>query len=216
MVPSLVLVGLAFHLVSRADMLVLGVVATPRDVGLYAAASRGGEAVLIVYDAVTLAGGALFAALHARGDRQELQRFTSLACRVVLWGTVPVYLTLMAITPWFLGLFGAEFVAGAAAMRVLLTTYSLSSISGFVMVMLYMVGHPRDVAAVVSLLMPFTLALDVLLIPPFGPIGAAAASGVSLLLMKGILVVVLYRRTGVLALPYGARHFGRLAREGAA
>lgn len=204
MMPALVLVGLAFHLVTRADVLVLGLVGTPRDVGLYTAASRGGESLLLVYDAVTLAGASLFSALYARGDRREVQRFTSLACRIVLWGTLPIYAALMVAAPWFLGLFGAEFVAGAGVMRILLTAYLLSSLSGFVIVMLYVAGHQRDVAIAVGLLVPVALALDLTLIPRFGPTGAAVAAGVSLVLMKGTLVAVLYRRTGVLSLPYGA------------
>ena len=204
MMPALVLVGLAFHLVSRADVLVLGLVGTPRDVGLYTAASRGGESLLIVYDAVTLAGASLFSALYARGDRRELQRFTSLACRIVLWSTLPIYVALMVAAPWFLGLFGAEFVAGAGVMRILLTAYLLSSLSGFVIVMLYAAGRQRDVAIAVGLLVPVALALDVTLIPRFGPTGAAVAAAVSLVLMKGTLVAVLYRRTGILSLPYGA------------
>lgn len=204
MMPPLVLIGLAFHLISRADVLVLGLVGTPRDVGLYTAASRGGESLLLAYDAVTLAGASLFSALYARGDLCELQRFTSLACRIVLWSTLPIYVALMVAAPRFLGLFGAEFVAGAGVMRVLLTTYLLSSLSGFVIVMLYTVGRQRDVAVTMCLLAPLALVLHFVLIPRFGPMGAAFGSGVSLLVVKGTLVVVLFRRVGVLSLPYWA------------
>lgn len=212
MVPPLVLSGLAFHLLSRADVLVLGLLATPRDVGVYTAASRGGESVLIFYDAVTIAGAGLFSGLNVKDDRVELQRFTSLACRMVLWTTLPVYLALMLVAPWFLSLFGEEFTNGSGAMRFLLTTYTLGSLSGFVIVMLYMTGHQRDVAVVMCCLAPVTVLLAFLLIPPLGLMGAAIVSGASLVLLKATLVGVLYWRTGVLSLPYSRLHFGTLAR----
>ena len=205
MMPSLVLTGLTFHLLSRADVLMLGLLATPRDVGVYTAASRGGESVLLFYDAVTLAGASLFSALSTRNNGAELQRFTSLACRLVMWTTLPLYVVLMLFAPWFLALFGAEFAGGVGVMRFLLTTYALSSLSGFVIVMLYIAGHQRDVAIVMSCLAPLTLVLALILIPRFGLMGAAIASGTSLVLLKATLVVVLYRRIGVVSLPYSVR-----------
>src|SRR5581483_11719351 len=81
-VLPLVFSALAYQLLSRGDVLILGIMGSSRDVGLYTAASRGAELVLFVYTALTLAGASLFAALHAAGNRAELQRFTTLVTRI--------------------------------------------------------------------------------------------------------------------------------------
>jgi O-antigen/teichoic acid export membrane protein len=183
-------------------VVVLGILAESREVGIYIVASRGAETILFLYDAITLAGASLFAGIYASGDRVELQRFTTLACKAVLWGTLPVFLVLFAAAPWFLSLFGAEFIEGQDVFRVLLTTYFVSSLGGFVIIMLYMTGHQRDVAAVMGVLALVNIAGSAVLIRSMGMMGAALASGATLVLLKFTLVALLHRRTGILSLPF--------------
>jgi len=202
MVPPLIFIGGAYFVVSRGEVVVLGALGTSRDVGLYTIASRGAELMLFMYDAMTLAGASLFSAIYATGDMKELQRYTSLVTKSILWISLPVYLGFMVIAPWFLGLFGAEFVEGVGALRVLATTYFLSSVGGFVIIMLYMTGHQRDVAIVMGIIAVGNVALSFLLIPRLGVMGAAIASGTSLVLLKGTLVFLLYKRVGIISLPF--------------
>lgn len=201
MVPPLIFIGGAYHLASRGDVLVLGMVAAPRDVGVYVAAARGAELMLFAYDAATVAGASLFAGIYASGDSRELQRFTTLAARTILWASLPVCLVLAALAPVVLGIFGEEFVEGAGVMRLLLTTYFLSSLGGFIIPMLYMTGHQNDVAVAMGGAALLNVGLSYVLIPGFGIMGAGIASGTTLILLKGALVVVLARREGIMSLP---------------
>lgn len=209
MVPSLILSGAAYHLVSRGDIIVLGLFGTSREVGIYAASSRLSEQIMqLVYTAVSLSGASLFSSIYASGDIGELQRFTQLMTRSILWLSLPVYLCILAFAPWLLGLFGPEFVAGSAVLRLLSTTFYCASLCGFVIVMLYNTGHQRDVAVAMTTFGLLNLGLSFLLIPPFGMMGAAASSGATLLLLHGTLALVLYKRVGIISLPFlsgGAR-----------
>ncbi|NKE73148.1 polysaccharide biosynthesis C-terminal domain-containing protein [Candidatus Manganitrophus noduliformans] len=202
MVPPLIFIGGAYHLLSRGDLLVLGIVGTSREVGVYSIVSRGAELMLFIYDAITLAGASLFSSIYVTGDYKELQRFTTLATKTILWISLPIFFILIGIAPWFLGLFGAEFVEGYGVMRLLTTTYFIGSLSGFVITMLYMTGHQRDVAIVMGVMAIVNLALSFLLIPWLGITGAAIASGTTLILLKGTLVIVLYKRVGIISLPF--------------
>lgn len=206
MVPPLLFVGVAYNLMSRADVFILGAISSSRDVGVYAAALRSAEIVLLIFSAITVAGASLFSSIYASGDIQELQRFARLLARAFLWATLPAYALMMVFAPFLLGLFGQEFVDGAAAMRVLLTAYFLSSLSGMDnVVMLYMTGHQKDVAVAMGVMAAVNIGLCFLLIPPLGTAGAALASGASILLLKGSLVVVLYKRVGIVSLPFSFR-----------
>jgi O-antigen/teichoic acid export membrane protein len=211
MVGPLILTGALYNVVSKGDLFVLGALSTSRNVGLYAVASRTAEqTMLIVYTAASLAGPAIFSRIYASGTKAELQRFTTLVTRLMLWPAVPLYVALMVGTPWLLRLFGAEFVAATGVMRLLITAFFLSSLTGFVILMLYMTGHQRDVAVVMFGSGLLNLGLAFVLIPPLGLLGAGIASAVALLVMHGSLAVVLYRRVGVVAFPVGGR---RIAAE---
>lgn len=208
MIPPLIFSGSAYHILSRGDVLILGVLGTSRDVGIYVVAARGAELILFMYDAVTIAGASLFSSIYATGDMKELQRFASLVAKTILWVTLPVYVLFLAITPWFLGFFGPEFVQGTAVMRLLTTFYFLSSLGGFVIIMLYMTGHQRDVAIVMGTMTGVNIGLCFLLIPWLGIMGAGIAAGISLLLMHGTLVLVLYKRVGIVSLPFSLKKKG--------
>lgn len=209
MVPALVLSSTAFYALSRADLLILGLFASPEDVGIYAVASRASEVMLFPYDAVTLAGSALFAALATKGDRSEMQRLATIATRIILVAGLPVCLGLLAFAPGFLGFFGSGFVAGEGVVRILATTTYLSTLGGFVIPILYVTGGHRVVAAVVVGAALANVVLSFLLIPPLGIVGAALAAGTSLLGLKAALVVGIWRRLRIVSLPLGRGADGR-------
>lgn len=202
MIPSLLFSAGAYQVLSRADVLVLGALGSDRDVGLYAAATRGAEAMLFMCSAITLPGVPLFSSIYVTGDREELQQFTALTTRIIFWSSLPVYVLLMVLAPWVQRLFGPEFVEGAAVMRILLTTFFLSSLGGFVDPMLNMAGHQRDVAIVMGTSAAVNVGLSFLLIPSYGRLGAAIASGTSLMLLKSTLALVLYKRVGIVSFPF--------------
>lgn len=205
MVPGLFVSAGAYYLFSRADVLILGGFANSRELGLYIIAGRGAELMTFVYEALTLAGTSLFAGIYASGDRVELQRFANLVTKSIFWFSLPAYPLMMLLTPLFLRLFGSEFAEGIVVMRLLLTTYFISTLGGFVVQMLYVTGNEKPAATVMLGAAGLNIALSFLFIPRFGMVGAALASGLSLIAMKGALVYVLYKRVGVLSLPFKFR-----------
>lgn len=214
MVPPLVYTGVAYQILSRADVLALGLLATPRDVGVYVVAARVAELMLFAYDALGVAGASLFSSIHATGNRAELQRFTTLVTTTIAVVGLPVCVGLMIGAPALLSLFGAEFVDGATALRILVAALYLSSLGGFSVIMLYMTGHVRDVAVGMTVAAVVNVALSFALIPPWGIVGAAVASGCTVLTLKALLAVALYRRVGVVSLPFGLGARRRAAEEG--
>lgn len=203
MAPPLVFIAGAHHLVTRADILILGLMGTGRDVGIYAVASRTAELTQFTFEATTLAGASLFSRIYVSGDREELQRFARLATQTIVLASIPIYLGIVGLAPWLLQLFGSEFVEGTTVLRLLATAFFLSSLGGFVMVMLYMTGHQRSVVVATGVMGAVNVVLCFILILWLGILGAAAAAGISLLLLTGVLVVILYRRVGILSLPFG-------------
>lgn len=209
MIPPLLLTGPAYQLLSKGDLLVLGFLAPAEEVGVYAVASRGAEQMMtIFYTVAGFAGASIFSRIYATGDTKELQRFTLLVTRSIFWLSLPLYLGVLVLAPRFLSLYGEEFVAGSQVMRLLSTTHFLSTLSGFIIIMLYNTGHARAVATAMGVMASVNVGLSAILIPTYGMMGAAVASGCSLVMLHACLVIVLYRRVGVLSFPvtFGLSH----------
>jgi O-antigen/teichoic acid export membrane protein len=201
-IPSLAFFAVGYQLFSRTPLLMLGFLGTESDVGLYSASTRAAEFIEFVYGAMTIAGASLFSSIHAGGDKNKLNSFTGHVVTLIFLITLPIYITLMVIAPWFLGLFGAEFVAGAFIMRLLLTSFFIGSIGGFVESKLTIMGYQRDIAIVVGFFAVLNIFLSYILIKKYDITGAAFATGASIILLKATLVGVFYKRSGIIALPF--------------
>lgn len=201
MMPGLVFFNAAYQAMSRTPTLALGFMGSSRDVGIYSVCSRGAEFAEFIYTAVTLAGASVFTRLYAQANKKELQKFVTLASQVIFFASLPVFIGLFFFAPVFLGFYGKEFVQGVWVMRVMLSTFFLSSLCGFVDVMLIVTGHQKLVAILMGILAVLNAGITFLLVPRYGVWGAALASCCSVLLFKGALVWMAFRKIGVLSFP---------------
>lgn len=104
-------------LLGYAPALVLGIVASDGDVGLYALAWRFALAINLLVSTVAAISAPRFAALYARGDRTALERAAGGAVGfVVVLGIVPV-IAMLALPREMLGLIGPGFEAAAPTLR---------------------------------------------------------------------------------------------------
>jgi len=201
MSPGLISSSAAYLVFSRIDVLVLDALFSAREVGLYVVATRAAELVQFLYEATFLAGAATFSALFAANDRERLNRFVLLVCRVVFWGTLPVLALFLAFAVQILGIFGPEYVVMAGNFRILAVAYYVSSIGGFVIPMMYVVGRQREVAWVLWLSAALNLILCLMLAPVIGPSAVVWSFAISLVVMKCALIVRIYFAEGVVCFP---------------
>ena len=96
-----------------------------------------------------------------------------------------------------LSAFGPDFVAGHAALVVLVAAQVLRAGFGPTLQLMTMVGAQRQIAAVFALAAVVLVLANLLLAPNFGPVGAAAAVLITVLFWTGALALLLYRRTGL-------------------
>lgn len=175
------LVGAMGVITHRIDLVVLGILADASQTGIYRVALGGGELIAIALGAANAVLQPMFAALHARGDRDGLQRVVTLGARVVLALSLPMAAGLVFFARPILGfVFGAEYAPAASALTILVVGQLVNAAVGSVGFLLMMTGHERDTAVIVALGALLNLVLDVVLIPLFGVEGAAAATAISL------------------------------------
>jgi O-antigen/teichoic acid export membrane protein len=185
------------HLAAFADVLVLSFFVSPAGIAIYFAATRIIQVVNLVPYAATVGSAHLFAASHARGDRDELQRL----CRHVsvttfVVATLAVGLILLS-GAWLLAMFGPGFEAGYAPLAVLAIGVMARVTAGPAEDILNMTGHSSLSASTYLAVIVLSVVLAVALVLPFGVNGAATASAFALAVRAVWLLVLARRRLGI-------------------
>lgn len=181
-----------YFLLSRTDLIMLGLFRSPEVVGVYAVASRAAEMLTVISTAITVTLAPLFAKLHSQRDTAELQRTLSTMTRRTLVATTPLALIMFFFAPQLLGLFyGEAYMDGSAILRILACSQLLTVTSGPLGSLLNMSGHERPHLTVIGVALMANILLNLALIPPFGSFGAAAATCASVATARlGLLALV--------------------------
>jgi O-antigen/teichoic acid export membrane protein len=176
---------IALLLNARLDFAVVGALIGPASLGIYAVASRYAELLrlpalamnYVLYPDYARDGGAVAAARA----RVMIPRIGWVPAAVA----VPMALAAPLVLPLF---FGQPFEAAVLPAWILLVGLAGGGVSGVISAFLSGVGRPGLYSAALAAGLPVTVLLDLLLIPPFGVPGAAAASAVAYLVTTGVLV----------------------------
>jgi len=189
----------------QSDILVVGTVLSPRDAGLYSAASQLSGLIMLGAQAVIFVVLPMVADLYARGRRAELQSIvvrTVQGCALI---SVPAVAVLLVGGRVVLHAYGSAFVDAYPILAVLtsgtLVGATMGIISGF---LLTMTGHERAASRMVVGTALLNLALTITLTPLFGAVGAAVATVTAGLTRVGLLSWYAQRYVGVAVRPYFA------------
>ena len=180
----------------RLDQWILGSVAGARELGLYSVAVAWSEALFFLPNSLAAVQRPdLVRASPAAAYVQALR-----AHRIGQLATIALALVvILAAEPLCVGVFGAEFRESVNQLRVL-------ALGGFGIVALKQLGdaltaqrRPTLEAVAIGTAFAATLFLDILLIPPFGAMGAAVASSVAYTIGGITVAIVFYRTLGAAA-----------------
>jgi O-antigen/teichoic acid export membrane protein len=191
--PLLVMTGSDLTLQS-ADVLIVSRYMTPTDVAIYFAAAKTMALIMFVHYAVGSAVANRYAALHARGDREALQSFARDAVHWTFWPSLAAAILLLALGLPLLWLFGPQFVDGYPVMLILVVGFLFRSSMGPAEFLLNMLGEHKICAAVLFMTAVLNIALNLVLVPLFGLLGAATATSVALVVAALTNYVVVGRR----------------------
>ena len=193
----LLLVDGYFILAANMDVIVLRHFAPAEDVGAYYAAAR--IAALVNFFPLMIGAQAAprLARLWTRGEVAELTVLGRKYALLAVGGTAAAFLALLALGDFALSLFGPGFEAARPAMLLLAGGIVLQALAGPVRYLLAMAGQERAMAAVMVAAAVINIALNLLLVPPHGMMGAAAATVFSGLFFTLALATVAWRRLGV-------------------
>ena len=109
----------------------------------------------------------------------------------------PLYLVAATYAHWFLDWFGVGYDAGTSVVVILAATMLVATSIGMVDVVLLMAGRARWNLANSSLALVVFVVLDLILIPPFGLVGASIGWAAAILLNNLLPLAQVWRSLGM-------------------
>lgn len=160
----------------RLDFILLSVMAGPAVLGVYAVASKFAELIRIFGMALQYVFYPRFARAAREHARENARRLIPRVALLSSGCLVPLWLAAGFVIPEF---YGSAFDSAVGPTRIILFGLALDGVAGVVSGFLYGVGRPGLNSLAMGAGLAVTVVLDLILIPPFGAIGAATASAVA-------------------------------------
>ncbi len=177
-----------------ADTLLLGLWRPPAEVAVYSVATRTAALGMVFILPIGVAFQPVIARMYSLGETQRLASMYSFATK---WATVlgcpPLAFVALFATPILLLLYPDSYASGAWALALLAAAQTFNAASGPCGNVTTMIGRTDLVLLNTVVALVANLALNVLLIPPYGMIGAGAAWAVSVVLLNVLRLYQVWR-----------------------
>jgi len=177
-VPLMIASGLLLAMYSL-DTVMLGVLVDTTAAGYYSVASRIATVLLFVKQAAQTVASPMLAAAWASGKLVSLRGVVRTLNGLSILAAVPGSILLLVAAEPILALFGSEFREAAPALRILVLAQLLNVLTGPTGIVLSMTGHGQSLAGLLFMGLALNAILNLMWIPAYGLIGAAAAAFVA-------------------------------------
>ena len=206
---SAVAFGVSFleYLMSQADKILIGFYLNAREVGIYAVAMALVAFLPIVLQSVNQIFSPTIADLYARGQIELLGRIFQTLTKWILGFTLPLAAGMIIFAPALMRIFGRDFEIGSAVLVIGTLGQLINCAVGSVGYLLLMSGNQRSLIRIQAVMACGILALNVVLIPKWGIMGAAVGAAVTNAVTNVWYLLEVRRKLGLL--PY-SRSYWRL------
>lgn len=172
----------------RTDILMLGFFREDADVGVYRVASQIAALVVFGLQIINSIQGPHIAHLYAQGEMKTLQRMIRRSAQLVFMIALPSVLIIVLFGPFVIRtLYSPEFADAYLPLVILCVGQLVNASAGSVGSLLNMTGHEKETTKSVFIGATVNLVLNLILTPLWGPIGAATATTVTLIVWNVIM-----------------------------
>lgn len=179
------------------DVILLGVLLGPKEVGQYAVAKSFAGAVLLPRIAVNYPLAPQIASLFSVRDMASIEVAARMGSRASLLLALPLFLIFLFFGEALLFFVGEEFSHAALALLILACAMIIAAAGGTLEMLLLMTGHPKQVTLAAAAGIVVSTFLLVLLTPRFGIDGAATAAAGGIVSRTALSFVFVRAKLGV-------------------
>jgi len=191
-----VLVGSAsYELTERTAVIVLGIVGSGHEVGLYQAAARTSLMIMFALRCLTPIAAPQISVLFQEGRYVELRSMYRLLCTLSIVGSLPFFLLFTLFPSSVLQWFGPEFVDAREILCVLSFGYLVSAAAGPCATALMMIGQERVYAVLAFAGLLLNAAASYVLAQHLGGLGAAIGTAGVMMLNNTLYIIIFFRAT---------------------
>lgn len=193
----LVLISGLYVINANTDTVMLGFLRDSDHVGIYAAANKATSIIVFIQLAVNKTLSPDFSSLYHQNKREELQTLVSRSVRWMSLASAITAAALIAVGPFYLWLYGPGFSDGYIPLIILCGAKAMTATMGSVSFLLIMTGNQTIAARNVGITALLNIALNLILIPRLGVIGAAIATATSLLVLNLLQMAAVVSRLNI-------------------
>ncbi|HEY2792314.1 MAG TPA: polysaccharide biosynthesis C-terminal domain-containing protein [Micromonosporaceae bacterium] len=178
----------------RLDVVIIGILRGTKDAAYYTAATRFLVVGQTISNALSVAVQHRFSALMARGERGDANKLYQMTTTWLILLTWPFYLSWAVLAHRLMALFGHAYQATFNVGIILALAMLVGTACGMVSMVLDMSGNTGVTLAQTALALTADIVIDLLLVPKYGPLGAAIGWATAIGLNNLLPLATLYRR----------------------
>lgn len=191
---------------NQADLWMLGIFTTTEVVGIY-----GASAKLVALTSFPMMASAtiipsLMSSLHVSGNHKEMREVVSKSSRWILSIAMPMILFLILEGRFILKyIYGEKFEAGYIVLVILSIGQLIKVGTGLSGFLLQMTGWHKNLMKITVFSGILNICLNILLIPPFGMLGAAVSITLCVSMVNLASIFVIYKKLSISILARGLK-----------
>lgn len=189
--------ALSYFLMQSVDILLLTKYSTFEQVAFYSIAVKLSTITALALLSVNIIIAPKIAEMFANGENNKLKTLLQNSNRLILSLTFPVIAILAMFSNWILGLFGQDYVLAQSALLILLFGQLFSALCGPLGVYMNMTGKQKKLQRLLIFGLFLNVVLNIVSIPRYGMVGAAASTAFSMIVWKVLAVIITYRKDKV-------------------
>ncbi|HCP41133.1 MAG TPA: hypothetical protein DIT65_04995, partial [Cryomorphaceae bacterium] len=190
-----------FLVISWSDTLILGYYLPEDSVGIYRIVFKIATLITFAQFALNTVVAPMVSAMSTQRDR--LHELAHKVAQLNLITAGPIFIGIISFGPFLIQLFGVEEASAAHLWLVLLAVGQLTNaFAGPVLNILNMTGYEKSARNTMLIVAVLNIVFNLLLIPLYGPLGAAVATTVTMISWNIWAAYLVYKYHGVIAVPF--------------
>jgi O-antigen/teichoic acid export membrane protein len=180
------------NVMNSTDILFLAAFSTAAQVGLYAAADRASELVVMPILMLTTVFTPLIAEYYARGEYEQLASMSKLVTKWSFSLSLPVFLCFCVFHEPILSIFSQKYTQAGIALIILSFGNLVNAGTGSTGSLLTMAGHTRVILADTATAILVNIGLALVLVPRFNIVGAAISAALTVIILNIAYFIEVY------------------------
>jgi O-antigen/teichoic acid export membrane protein len=197
--PLIPLAGasILYAMVQQLDVVVIGTYLGAGEAGAYFAAQKTASLLGLVMIAGGLVAAPLMSASFQSGRKDELQRLCKMLALAIAVTTATGFVVLAMIGKPLLAIFDPAYQSAYPLLLILGLGYAMDALAGPTAYLMQMTSLEGAYLRIMAVVYAFVLTLQIMFVPKYGAIAAAAATALGVALWNIIAIYQLRRSIGV-------------------